>query len=319
MNWSAESIDDRRARLGRFILGTGNFGGIASTIGPGIGLSAAAGHDLIDTAMTEGLRVVDTSDVYARGASEKIIGSWAAAHHGADVIIQTKTGITEHGPDLSPHRIRKQLDSSIATLGRVDFYLAHTVDRRTPWSDSIQAFSEAVETGLIRAYGLSNVGAADLSTALETADNLGLVRPELVQNSYSLLHREDDTDLLPIVHDEGLTYMAYSPLANGVLSGRYSQGEKPDATSRAAIASPAAAYLNDKDTMVRVREFDRIAASWGVSPSGLALGWLVNHPIVTAPIVGISKASQWQGIHEALRLEWTENLGGELSELFHRG
>jgi 1-deoxyxylulose-5-phosphate synthase len=317
MNWLEESLEARRAQIGRFVLGTGNFGGIASTVAPGVGLSATASHDLIETAIAEGLRVLDTSDVYARGASERIIGSWNAAHPSDDVIIQTKTGITEHGPDLSPQRLRSQLDASIATLGRVDVYLAHTVDRNTPWSESLQVFSDAVENGLIRAYGLSNVAAGDLTAALEVADTLGLIRPELVQNSYSLLKAGDDKELLPIVHDEGLAYMAYSPLANGVLSGRYSQGEKPGAASRAAIASPAGSYLDDENTMARVREFDRVAEALGVTSSGLALGWLVNHPIVTAPIIGISTPSQWQAVHEALQLEWASTLGEQLTDIFH--
>ncbi|MEV8395306.1 MULTISPECIES: aldo/keto reductase [unclassified Streptomyces] len=316
MTWIASSPQARREQFGRFLLGTGNIGGIAAVTGPGIGLSDSEGLDLIDRATAEGVRILDTADIYAGGNSERVVGLWNHAHPDSDVVIQSKTGVTGNGPDLSPDRVRRQLRHSIDVLGRVDLYTAHAVDPNTSWADSLPVFSTAVESGLIRAYGLSNVDEAALTSALETADRLGLVRPELVQNSYSLLVRGDDRSVLPIVASEGLAYTPYSPLANGILAGRYSRGEQPAKGSRASTGPRVQEFLDDVELMAQVQEFDRLAAAYGVTPAGLALAWLFNCPPVTAPIIGISSASQWLGVHEALRFEWTAELMARLDELF---
>jgi 1-deoxyxylulose-5-phosphate synthase len=319
LTWIASSAPGRREQLGRFLLGTGNIGGSATATGPGIGLSEQEGLDLIDRAVREGFKVLDTADVYTGGTSERVVGAWSKAHPDSAVLIQSKTGITADGPDLSPDRVARQLKHSLETLGRVDLYLAHRVDPGTPWLDSLPVFGAAVESGQIRAYGLSNVDEAALSGALQTADRLGLPRPEVIQNSYSLLAREDDHGVLGIVGSEGLAYTPYSPLANGILAGRYSQGEQPEHGSRASTGLRAAGFLSNPGAMERVRDFDRLAQTRGVSPAGLALAWLINHPLVTAPIVGLSKELHWTGIHEALQLTWTPDLDAEIGELFPPG
>lgn len=316
MTWLATSPDGRRAQLGRFLLGTGGMGGIAGQTGPGIGLTEGEGHALIDQAVGEGFTVLDTSDFYAAGESERIVGAWRERHPLAEVLIQSKTGITADGPNLQPERVRRQLAHSIAVLGRVDLYLAHQIDRSTPWQEWLPVFGEAVESGTIRAYGLSNVTGEDLVTALETADRLRIARPEIVQNQYSLLARADDAEVLPIVVSEGLAYTPYSPLANGLLAGRYSNGERPGRGSRASVASRASEFLGDDAVIERVRAFDRLAAAHDVSSAGLAIAWLVNHPAVTAPIVGPSRASHWTGIHEGVAFAWSDAVAGEVAELF---
>jgi aryl-alcohol dehydrogenase-like predicted oxidoreductase len=316
MTWISAGQHERREQLGRFLLGTGGIGGIAGATGPGLGLSDSEGLALIDRAVREGFKVLDTADMYTGGNSERVVGTWNRAHPAAGILIQTKTGITPDGPDLSPDRVTRQLEHSIAVLGRVDIYVAHQVDPGTPWAESLPVFSRAVENGTIRAYGLSNVDGEALAFALETADRLRLVRPELVQNQYSLLARGDEQDVLPLVQSEGLAYTPFSPLANGLLAGRYSNGERPAPGSRASVASRSAHLLGDPRTVARLREFDRIAETQGVTPAGLALGWILNHPVVTAPIVSVSKESQWQGIHEALTLRWTDALGELLDKVF---
>ncbi|HLQ54895.1 MAG TPA: aldo/keto reductase [Streptosporangiaceae bacterium] len=318
MTWIAAAQQERREQIGRFLLGTGGIGGIAGATGLGLGLSDSEGLALIDRAVKEGFKILDTADMYTRGNSERVVGTWNRAHPGARIFIQTKTGITPDGPDLSPDRVARQLEHSIAVLGRVDLYVAHQVDPNTPWAESLPVFSRAVENGTIRAYGLSNVDGEALASALETADRLGLLRPELVQNQYSLLARGDDKDVLPLVQSEGLAYTPFSPLANGLLAGRYSNGERPAPGSRASVASRSAHLLDDPATVAKLREFDRIAETQGVTPAGLALGWLLNHPVVTAPIVSVSKESQWQGIHDALTLKWTGTVGELLDEVFGR-
>jgi hypothetical protein len=102
------------------------------------------------------------------------------------------------------------------------------------------------------------------------------------------------------------------------LAGRYSNGERPAPGSRASVASRSAHFLDDPATVAKLRQFDRVAEGQGVSPAGLALAWLLNHPVVTAPVVSVSKESQWQGIHEASTLKWTDALGELLDKVFSR-
>ncbi|MFI5798749.1 aldo/keto reductase [Streptomyces sp. NPDC051677] len=316
MTWVASTRDEQREQLGRFLLGTGNIGGIASQTGPGIGLSESEGLALIDHAVAAGITTIDTADVYAGGVSERVVGRWSSAHPEQSVLIQTKTGATPSGPDLSPERVRRQLTRSIDILGRVDLYIAHRLDPHTPWADSLPVFSDAVQTGTIRAYGLSNVDGKALEAALETADRLGLVRPELVQNSYSLLERSDDDHVLPVVKAEGLAYTPFSPLANGLLAGRYSNGERPAAGSRASVASRSADWLDQPAVVKKLRAFDRVAAEHHITSAGLALAWLYNHPVVTAPIISVSKSSQWQAIDEAATMPWTPPVQDAVNSLF---
>jgi aryl-alcohol dehydrogenase-like predicted oxidoreductase len=316
MTWIASTPQARRAQFGTFLLGTGNIGGMATSTGPGIGLSDEDGLALIDRAVEQDFKILDTADVYTGGNSERVVGLWNKAHPDSDVLIQTKTGMTAAGPDLNPQRLERQLEHSIETIGRVDLFVAHAVDPNTPWEASLPVFSEAVRSKRIRAYGLSNIDAPGLTAALETADRLDLVRPEVIQNSYSLLVREDEDALLPIVRSESLAYTPYSPLANGLLTGRYSKGERPATGSRASTGRRVPGFLDDPDLMQRLARFDQLAAEHGVSSAGLAFAWLIHQPLVTAPIIGISRPQQWDGVHEAMRLELTPELSAALDALF---
>ena len=302
--------------IARFIFGAGGLGGIAGETGAGIGASDEEARLLLDHALDIGIDLIDTADIYAKGASERILGRWLAAESRPDVLVQTKTGYTADGPNLSPRRLRDQLEHSRKILGRVDLFLPHTVDPDTPWADSLPVLSEAVDAGTIRAYGLSNVTEPDLIKAIETADRLGIRRPSLIQNQYSLIARTDDGGVLPIVRSESMGYTPYSPLATGLLTGRYSNGEQPAHGSRASIASRAAAQLNDDQIMARIRRFDRVARDSGSTSAALALAWLLNHPGVTAPIIGPSKPAQWDAITDAATIAWTDSLAQAVDEAF---
>lgn len=303
--------------ISRFIFGAGGLGGIAGASGPGIGATEHQARPLLDHAIELGINVIDTADIYAGGASEHILGRWLASRPDADVLIQTKTGHTADGPDLSPQRLLAQLEHSRSVLGRVDLFLPHTVDPTTPWSASLPVLNDAVEQGIIRAYGLSNVTAADLTSALETTDRLDLRRPSLIQNQYSLIARDDDTSLLPLVRAENIGYTPYSPLANGLLAARYSHGQTPAHGSRASIASRAADHLTDQAMMTRIRRFDRVADDHGLSSAALALAWLLHQPGITAPIIAPSKPDQWTAITDAINVVWTDTFATAVDEAFN--
>jgi aryl-alcohol dehydrogenase-like predicted oxidoreductase len=302
--------------ISRFILGTGALGGMAAVTGPGIGLDESASADLLTEARDLGITLLDTSDIYARGESERILGRWLAQNPDSGFLVQTKTGITPDGPDLSPGRIRAQLDRARQTLGRIDLFLAHTVDPGTPWSESLPVFSQAVDDGEVTAYGVSNVTEADLSEVLETADRLSLRRPSIVQNRYSLLSRDDDAGVLPLARSESLAYTPYSPLAAGLLAGRYTQGEAPAHGSRISTQQPALGVLDDAATHDRIGRFTALAEQTGVTAAALAFAWLLHQPGVTAPIVGVTRSSHWDAVTESRGVPWSEDLGRSVDEIF---
>jgi len=302
--------------VSRFILGAGNFGGVAMETGPGIGLDDEQSGALIDRARELGITVVDTADIYCQGESERMVGAWHARHPDSDVLITTKTGFTKDGPNLKPDRLRAQIEKSHKILGRIDLFLPHTVDPNTPWSDSLPVLSDAVDQGLIRAYGLSNVTEENLTSALETADRLGIRRPQLIQNRYSLIARGDDEGVLPLVRAESISYTPYSPLAAGLLAGRYLNGEGAEQGSRLSTQVPTKGALEDQALVEKVRRFNDAAKQNGFAPAVLAFAWLINRPGVTAPIVGVSKPHHWDPITAAVQVPWTDALNEAVEAAF---
>ena len=302
--------------ISRFILGAGVFGGVAMVTGPGVGLDEKESGAVIDHALELGITAVDTADVYSGGESERIVGAWHSRHPDTDLLIETKTGMTKDGPNLKPERLRSQLEKALKTLGRVDLFLPHGVDRGTPWSDSLPVLSDAVDQGLIRAYGLSNVTEQDLASALETADSLGIRRPQLIQNRYSLIARGDDEGVLPIARAESISYTPYSPLAAGLLAARYLNGEEAEHGSRLSTQAPTKGAMEDPALLDKVRRFNDAAQRSGLAPAVLALAWLLNRPGVTAPIIGVSKPHHWDAVTASVNLRWTRSLAEAVEAAF---
>jgi 1-deoxyxylulose-5-phosphate synthase len=302
--------------ISRFILGAGVMGGVATVTGPGIGLDDDGSFAVVEKAIELGINVVDTADIYTGGESERILGRWVANHDQAPILIQTKTGVTADGPNLAPNRLRRQLEKSRETLGRVDLFLAHAVDPNTDWSESLPVFSDAIDRGVILAYGLSNVSEQDLTSALETADRMNLRRPSVIQNRYSLIARQDDDGVLPLARGESLAYTPYSPLAAGLLAGRYSKDPAAQHGSRLSTQRPTLEAIEDPQTLQKIRRFDAVAEQHDVAPAALALGWLLNRSGVTAPIVGVSKPAHWDAIVASTELAWTDQLAEAVEEAF---
>ena len=305
-----------------FIFGAGSIGGVGGAVATrGLGITVEQGLDRLTEAHAEGIRVVDTADSYGGGQSERTVGRWLAERRPADVLVQTKVGSVVRagrpGVDLSGPHIEQQLAQSIQRLGRVDLYLSHAPDPDTPVERTLAAFAAAQQAGLIRAYGVSNVDVRLLESLLETAANTGLPRPEWVQNGLSLLNRADEPDLLPLVKAESLGYMAYSPLAGGVLSDRYLDGAPPQAGSRIAVAGDR--YypgMYSAPNLARVARLREIAREHGIGVAGLALAWLRAHPMVTASIVSPSTETQWQAVREARHTDLDQNVAAEVAAIF---
>src|SRR5258708_10380193 len=216
--------------VSRIALGCGNFGGIGSA--PeffGAGLTEDQALALMDAAWQAGITHFDTADAYGGGRSEQAIGRWIASR-GVRPRLTTKTfNPMQAGADrgLKPERIVRQVHTSLERLGvdRVDLYLAHDFDPDMPLAESLGAFDEAQAGGLIHAYGVSNFDASQLAASLAAG------APQAIQNSYSLLARQDETELLPLCAERQVAYLAFSPLAGGSPTGQYRRGQPVPAGS----------------------------------------------------------------------------------------
>lgn len=297
------------------MLGCGNFGGVGSA--PeffGQGLTQDQALELMDAAWELGITSFDTADAYGGGRSEQAIGRWIRAR-GVRPRLTTKTfNPMEPGADsgLSPERIARQLRSSLERLGvdQVDLYLAHDHDPQVPIADTLGAFDAAAAQGAIRAYGVSNLDAGQLASALEAGS------PQVIQNGYSLLHRGDERDVIPLCDWWGVAYQAFSPLAGGWLTGKYRRGEPFPAGSRMTQRpEPYQGFLTDR-TFAALGRLEAMAARRGTSMAGLALGWLLADERVTQIVVGPGRPAHLTPVREAIEHRLTEEEWAEIEGSF---
>ena len=284
------------ARIG---LGCGNFGGIGSA--PeffGHGLTEDQAFELMDAAWASGITHFDTADAYGGGRSERAIGRWIRSR-GVRPQLTTKVfNPMEAGSDrgLEPDRIARQLRSSLDRLGvdHVDLYLAHDYDDAVPLAESLGAFRAAQAEDLIGGYGVSNFDARQLAAALEAA------APQAIQNSCSLLARQDEPELLPLCARRGVAYLAFSPLAGGWLTGKYRRGAPYPASSRMTQRpEPYTRFVTDR-TFEALARLQSIASGRGTSMAGLALGWLLADDRIAQIVIGPGRPEHLAPVAEAL-------------------
>jgi aryl-alcohol dehydrogenase-like predicted oxidoreductase len=285
--------------LPRIALGCGNFGGVGSA--PeyfGRGLSADQALTLMDAAWALGITHFDTADAYGGGRSEEAIGRWIASR-GLVPMLTTKTynpmsAGADHG--LAPARVRRQLAASLERLGleRVDLYLAHDFDPAVPIADTLGALGELVQAGRISAYGVSNFDAGGLEAALAAG------APQAIQNSHSLLEREDEERVLPLCAEREVAYVAFGPLAGGWLTGKYRRGEPFPAGSRMTHRPEPYERLVRPETYDALERLEGLARERGTSMAGLALAWLLADERVGQIVVGPGSPEHLEPVREAL-------------------
>lgn len=310
-------------RVPRVSLGCGNVGGIGSSPAFfGRGLTEDEAFRLLDASWELGLTWVDTADAYGGGRSETAIGRWIAAT-GRRPLITTKTyNPMAEGADrgLSRARVLRRLDSSLGRLGveRVDLYYAHEHDREIALDETLGVFDEVVRAGKARAWGVSNWSAAQLAEAIERCAARGLARPEAVQNSYSLLDRSDEAELLPLCAEHGIAYTVFSPLAGGWLTGKYRRGEAFPEGSRMTMRPEPYAHLLDDRVFDGLDGLAAAASARGVSTAALALAWVLGHPDVTAIVSGPMRPEHLEPVTAALGIELTPGERERIGSLFER-
>jgi aryl-alcohol dehydrogenase-like predicted oxidoreductase len=258
------------------------------------GLDQPAVDGLVGRCLDAGVNFIDTANVYSAGESETMVGK-ALAGRRQQVVLATKVrGRMGKGPNevgLSRLHIVDALDASLKRLGTdyIDLYQIHRFDPLTAFDDTLRALDDVVRAGKVRYIGCSNLAAWQLMKALAISREQRLERFKCTQSYYSLAGRELEREVIPLLKDQGLGLLVWSPLAGGFLSGKFTRDTKDEAARRATFDFPPV----DKDKAYDIVDvMKRIAAARGVSAAQVALAWVLSRDAVTSVIIGARKREQ---------------------------
>lgn len=259
----------------------------------------ATSTSILDRFLDAGGNFVDTADVYSDGASEEITGR-ALGTKRADVVLATKVRFpTGQGPNdvgLSRRHIRLGVEASLRRLNTdwIDLYQVHCWDERTSLEESLSTLDDLVREGKVRYVGASNFAAWQLAKAIGVSALQGWEAFASLQPEYSLITRDIERELLPFCRSEQLAVLPWSPLAGGVLTGKYRQGEDLPAGTRGGETEEPITFtyrLDDRAWRV-VDAVRKVAEATGKTEAQIALNWVVTQPGVTAPIIGARNMTQ---------------------------
>ncbi len=246
-------------------------------------------------AFEAGITFFDTANVYGRGAAEQAWGEILAEYPRDSYVLATKAYFPMSATDrgLSRAQIHKQLDASLKRLNtdHVDLFQCHRYDESTPLEETMQGLTEVVEAGKARHVGFSEWPVERIREALEIP---GMTKFVSSQPQYSALYRAPEAEVFPLCAENGIGQIVWSPLAQGVLTGKYKPGEAPPEGSR-ATSSEMSRFIGQfmrRETLERVQRFVKVAEEAGHTPSQLALAWVLREPDVAAAIVGASRPEQ---------------------------
>ena len=253
-------------------------------------------------AFDAGITFFDTANVYGRGASEEAWGEILSGFDRDSFVLATKVyfPMSETDRGLSAAQIHKQLDASLARLrtSHVDLYQCHRYDERTPLDETVAALSEAIRSGKARCWGFSEWTAEQIDAAVALADEHGWEKPVSSQPQDSLLWRAIERNgVLDVCRQNGISQVVWSPLAQGVLTGKYRPGEDPPEGTRAAseeMGGFIAGFFRD-DVLEAVQRLRPIADGAGLTMAQLALAWVLREPNVASAIIGATRPEQ---VHE---------------------
>jgi aryl-alcohol dehydrogenase-like predicted oxidoreductase len=252
--------------------------------------------ECVHRALDRGITLLDTANVYGRGAAEEVLGEALSGIKRDSYVLATKLyfpmSTTDKG--LSRAQIHKQLHDSLQRLRveHIDLYQCHRYDADTPLEETMQALSEVVRAGKVRYIGFSEWPVDKIKQALKLP---GVEKFVSSQPQYSLLHRAPENQVIPLCEQSGISQIVWSPLAQGVLSGKYAPGANPPQDSRAANDSMNG-FLNadwmKAPVLQAVQQLRPLAAAAGITLPQFALAWVLRQPNVAAAIVGASRPAQ---------------------------
>jgi 1-deoxyxylulose-5-phosphate synthase len=261
----------------------------------GVGVEADRARACLEEAFNQGVNFVDTANVYGRGAAETFLGEALRTRPRHSYVLATKAYFPMSASDrgLSRAQIEKQLDASLQRLRTdyVDLYQCHRYDWDTPLEETMEALTRAVQSGKTRAIGFSEWPAERIQAALDMS---GVTKFVSSQPQYSLLWREPEEDVIPLCAANGISQIVWSPLGQGVLSGKYDPDKPPPRDSRAASDQMGGFMdrLMQPEVLHAVQRLKPIAEEAGLTLPQFALAWVLREPNVASAIVGASRPEQ---------------------------
>ena len=261
----------------------------------GVGVAADQAAACIAKAFDLGINFIDTANIYGRGAAETFLGAVLAGRPRDSYVLATKLffPMTESDRGLSRAQVEKQLDASLKRLRTdyIDLYQCHRYDEETPLEETMQALTEAVRSGKVRYIGFSEWPADKIRAAIEMA---GVEKFVSSQPQYSLLWRQPEQEVIPLSAASGISQIVWSPLAQGVLTGKYRPGAPPPGGSRATSDEMGGWMdrLMRDEVLEAVLRLKPLAAEAGLSLPQFALAWVLRQPNVASAIVGASRPEQ---------------------------
>ena len=261
----------------------------------GLGVEAEAARSCLDAAFDVGINFIDTANVYGRGAAESFLGEALASRPRDSYILATKLffPMSEGDRGLSRAQVRKQLDASLKRLRTdyIDLYQCHRYDPDTPLAETMEALSEAVRSGKVRYLGFSEWSPEQIQAAIDLPHVERFVSS---QPQYSLLWRRPERKVIPLCAANGISQIVWSPLAQGVLTGKYSPDAAPPPGSRATSEEMGGFIdrLMQRPTLEAVQRLKPIAAAAGLSLAQFSLAWVLREPNVASAIIGASRPEQ---------------------------
>ena len=278
---------------------------------------------IMDKAFDAGVFFFDTADVYPLGSkpdmvgrTEEFVGRWLKGRRD-QIVLATKCrgsmGPEANSQGASRRHIMQAIEDSLRRLGTdyIDLYQIHSPDPETPLDETLQALDDLVHSGKVRYIGCSNYPAWELCKALWISDQRGLARFDCVQPRYNLFFRHVETELFPLVEDQGVGVISYNPLAGGVLTGRYQPGQQPVEGTRFTLHNAGktyqARYWNDIQLQA-VEQLKKACQERKLSLPQVALAWVLSHRAITSAILGASKPEQLDETLPAVNLTLDEEI-----------
>lgn len=283
----------------------------------------ATAIETIDKAYDLGVNFFDTANVYATGKAELIVGEALKKYPRESYVLATKVfwpmGKGPNDKGLSRKHVFEQAHSSLKRLGvdYVDIYYCHRYDPQTPVEETLRTIDDLIRQGKILYAGVSEWTAAQMAEALHTADRYLLDRIVVNQPQYSMLNRYIEKEVVPFGIKNGIAQVVFSPLAQGILTGKYKPGAEIPKDSRAADPNSNMFILNNlnDETLIKVQKLDNLAREMGISLSQLALAWTLRSDNVASAIIGASKASQVEENVKASGIKLSEEIEQKIEDV----
>lgn len=297
--------------------------GLGSWLTLGSRVDAATTAEIVQRAWDLGVNFFDSADAYAHGRAEEVLGRALRAIPRHQLVIATKAffPMSERPNDrgLSRKHLFESVEASLRRLGTdyLDLHQCHRPDPATPVEETVCAYEDLIRQGKVLYWGVSEWSAAGIVDACRVADARRAYRPISNQPQYSILRRQIEREVLPVCEREGLGQVVFSPLGQGVLSGKYAGGSRPD-ESRGADTERnqfMGRYL-EAETLARVEELRPLADQVGISMAQLALAWCLRQPGVSSAIIGATRVGQLEENCKASGLALPHEVISRIDELF---